>query len=93
MAIVCTVERISEGEYRLQFTHDLTGHSRSTDILSAVHGISSTDKNTGSVYGGQEVTVSGFGFRPGYMLEVFNPPRGCMPIHPKSCVCEMKPKN
>ena len=95
MAIECTVGRISEGEYQLQFTHDLTGHSRSTEILNAVHGISSTDKDTGSVYGGQEVTVSGFGFRLGYILElgteVFNPPRACMPITDRcsysTCVC------
>ena len=91
MAIECTVGRISEGEYRLQFTHDLTGHSRSSDILTAVHGDISTDKTSGSIYGGQEVTVSGFGFRPGYMLEVFNPPRACMPITDRcsysTCVC------
>ena len=29
IAIECTVGRISEGEYRLQFTHNLTGHSLS----------------------------------------------------------------
>ena len=87
----CRVGKLPEGEYQLQFTHELTGHSKSEEKLIAKHGITSTNKQSGSIHGGQEVTVIGFGFRPGYLLKVFNPPRDCMPISDRcfynNCVC------
>ena len=87
----CRVGKPPEGEYQLQFIHELTGNSKSEEKLIAKHGITSTNKQSGSIHGGQEVTVIGLGFRPGYLLKVFIPPRDCMPIRDRcyynNCVC------
>ena len=47
-------------------------------MTSSTLTITCTDRHGGSVYGGQTVTVTGHGFRPGYEVAVFDNNRCCI---------------
>jgi len=60
----CTVGKLPAGEYKLMFTHSETGNGISDAVFYAGYEVVTTDREGGSIYGGQEVFVSGYGFRP-----------------------------